>query len=151
MIVGFGNGYAQNVSDSLLVEFFNKTFNDYFSERNDLKKEYYIVKDSSMPDGVTTDYANFKLHFIDYWGQVCSLIKEDEAFTLFWAESRRSSVNTIDIFIDENKIFSQKKGRKKRICYYNIEGGVVILSVGRLIYDYQSEEWNYKSMKKHKN
>jgi len=152
MIVGFGNGYAQNVSDSLLVEFFNKTFNDHFNHyafseyfnyyflgQKKLMKDFYILKDSSMPEGVTTDYANFKFHFIDK-PQAYPLIKKGEIVALFWAKSKHISVNTIDIVIGGCSV-EFKNGEYFFGAWCGGTFGYV--PQGRFIYDNASGEWKY--------
>jgi len=155
MIIGFGNLYSQNINDSLLVEFFNKTFNDYFIKRSERSKtkEYYIVKDSSMPEGVATDYASFKLHFIDGLYQVCTLVKKGKISTIFSAESRCFEADTIVFFIDDKsvnfkRVFRiQRYGKMKWIysprCYYNVKSGLVYYSVGKFIYDNETGEWKH--------
>ena len=154
MLIGFGNAYSQSISDSLLVDFFNRTFNDYFSNQKVIKKDYYIVKDSSMPENIKTDYANFTLHFIDDWYQVCPLIKSGEIDTIYWVK-KDVSVNNINVFISSYRTgflkgFNYIKGEngKRRLkyiksCSYSIQSGIVLMSNGKLIYDSESGEWKH--------
>ena len=135
-----------------MVDFYNKTFNDYFSRQDTLIKDFYILKDSSMPENLITDYANFKLHFVD-WSNVCQLIKKGEISTLFEVQ-KSVDFYRVNIFIYTRdfgikRVFRILKinGKIKlicgKVCYYTISEGILTIK-GSLIYDYQSEEWKYK-------
>ena len=81
ILLNFGDLYSQNVTDSLLVDFLNKTFNDYFTNRqiyDTSRKNFYIYKNSTILDSVKTDYSNFKLHLIEKQEELYPLIKKNK-------------------------------------------------------------------------
>ena len=84
MIISLGSLHSQNLSDSLLINFFDRTFNDYFLGLNSQKKDFYILKDS-IPKKVATDYGKFTLHLVDYT-QAYPLIKKRKYLHCFGLE-----------------------------------------------------------------
>ena len=153
----FGNLNSQNLTDSLLVDFFNKTFDDYFTKQKTyypLTKDFYLRKDSTVPDNVKIDFTNFKLHLLEKY-QEYPLIKKGKISELYSARTKHISVDTIDIVIggwtvNYKRVFKIKKieGKRKLITgNYNFAlwcGGTMgYIPEGRLIYDTELKEWKY--------
>ncbi|MEA4937928.1 MAG: hypothetical protein VB102_15015 [Paludibacter sp.] len=153
MVICFGDLYSQELSDSLLIDFFNKTFNDYYQQRDSVTKDFYILKDS-IPEKVTTDFNNFKLHLVDY-SQAYPLIKKNKISALYWARYKQISTDTIDIVIggwtvNFERAFRIKKidGKRKLILNnYNFAawcGGTLgYIPQGRFIYNTELKSWSY--------
>lgn len=147
------NSYSQQVNDSLIIGFFNKTFTDYFISRDSLLHDFYILNDS-VPYDVKTDYKDFKLHLIDY-NQAYPLIKKDEISSLYWARLKQISVDTVDIVIggwtvDFERVFRFQKIKGKRkivLRNYNFAawcGGTLgYIPQGRFVYLPELDKWDY--------
>ena len=115
------NSYSQQLNDSLIIGFFNKTFTDYFIVRDSLLHDFYILNDS-VPHEVKTDYKDFVLHLVDY-NQAYPLIKKDKISSLYWARLKQISVDTVDIIIggwtvDFERIFVSFPTQLGLIGYY---------------------------------
>ncbi|OJX88250.1 MAG: hypothetical protein BGP01_10915 [Paludibacter sp. 47-17] len=155
MVFCFGDLYSQNLTDSLLVGFFNRTFNDYFGKLNTSTNNFYVLKDS-IPENVTTDYPNFKLHFVDY-SQTYPLIKKGKISTLFWAKSECIGVDTVDITIGAWTTSYKRVARirsnegKWKLVFRSYQfgawcGGTLgYIPQGRFIFDPKLREWEYIS------
>lgn len=148
---------SQDLSDNQLANFFNQTFKDYFSQKDSLSKDFYILKDS-FPPSVLTDYKNFELHFIEY-SQAYPLIKKNEISALYWANSKQISKDTIDILIggwtvDFERVFRIQRidGKRKLVLRnYNFVawcGGTLgYIPQGRFVYLSELDKWDYISEK----
>ena len=148
-IIGCGNLYAQNITDSLMLDFYNKTFNDYFSKeskRDTLTKDFYILKDASensfVPKNTRTDYENFKLHFVS-WLQAYSLVEEGKTSSLFWIR-KYVDTDTLGIVIEERHVGIKRINKKNAKCLYSeIPIGLIYMYDAMLIYDKKLKEWKY--------
>ena len=153
MMISLGSLHSQNLSDSLLINFFDRTFSDYFLGLNSQKKDFYILKDS-IPEKVATDYEKFTLHLVDYT-QAYPLIKEKKISSLFWARKKQINTNTIDIVIggwsvNYERVFRIQKieGKRKLILRnYNFvawNGGTLgYIPQGQFIYNTEMQNWVY--------
>ena len=162
VMVGFGSLYSQNLTDSLFVDFFDKTFNDYFGNAvNRLEKQFndtsakvfYILKDS-VPENVKIDYPNFKLKLVDY-SQAYPLIKKRKMTSLYWARNNIISADSVDIVIggwstEFKRVFRFPKinGKRKLILgNYNFGawcGGTLgYIPQGRFIFESKLKKWKY--------
>jgi hypothetical protein len=147
------NSFGQELNEKLKIDFFNQTFTDFFDTRDLTKSEYYILSDS-IPDGIKTDFENFKIYLIDY-NQAYSLIKKDIISSLYWARCKQISVDTIDIVIggwtvEFERVFRiQKIEDKRRLVTKNYNfaawsrGTLGYIPQGRFIYSTELDEWNY--------
>ena len=157
IMLSFGNLYPQNITDSLLVDFFNKTFNDFFTEkktRNPLKNDFYISKGSTIPEGVNTDFANFKLHLLDKH-QEYPLIQKGKISELYFANTKEIGTDTIDIVIHTYSVSYKKRfrivkneGKRKLITGdfrfgLHCRGDMGYIPDGRFIYSIEANEWKY--------
>ena len=153
IMLSFGSTKSQNLTDSILINFFNNTFYDYFSKLNTSTNNFYVLKDS-IPERVTTDYPNFKLHFVDY-SQAYPLIKKGRISELFWAKSESVGVDTVDITIGgwttaykRVAIIRSNEGKRK-LVFRNYQfsawsgGTLSYIPQGRFIFDQKLKIWKY--------
>ena len=164
MIASFESLCPQDLTDNLLVDFFNKTFNDYFDnvincQNNQIDdtstKIFYVIKDSiPIPENIITDYANFKLHLV-YYFQAYPLIRKGEISTLYTTQSIRISIDTVDIIINTMSVdyrffrFVRAGGIIKKPIFRSYHfslfcrGTMGYIPNGRFIYDAGSNEWKH--------
>ena len=147
------NSFGQELNEKLKIDFFNQTFIDYFDARDLAKSEYYILSDS-IPDGIKTDFENFKIHLIEY-DQAYPLIKKNKISSLYWARCKQISVDTIDIVIggwavEFERVFRiQKIEDKRRLVTKNYNfaawsrGTLGYIPQGRFIYSTELDDWSY--------
>jgi hypothetical protein len=147
------NSFGQELNEKLKIDFFNQTFNDYFDARDLAKSEYYILSDS-IPEGIKTEFENFKIHLINY-NQAYPLIKKDIISSLYWARIRHLSADTVDIVIggwsvNFERVFRiQKIENKRRLVTKNYNfaawsrGTLGYIPQGRFIYSTELDEWSY--------
>jgi hypothetical protein len=152
IMLSFGNLYSQKITDSLLVVFYNETFKDYFAKQQTwypLAKEFYILKDSTMPENVITNYTNFKLYLIEKY-QAYPLIKKGEMSKLYSAVTNHISMDTIDIVINIWTVYCKREikkneGKRRKIENYyfgvHCRGTMGYVPEGRFIYDTELNEW----------
>ena len=161
MITNLGNVYSQDISDSLLTEFFNQTFQDYFHKemvyypKNDNSVIDFYIQNDSIPENVRTDYGRFRLHLVGR-SQAYSLIEKNKIFSLYWTKSKHISKDTIEIEIEGGVTFFKRTfkirkfdGKRKLITkeyYFEVslyDGDIGYAQNGRFIYDAELEKWKY--------
>jgi hypothetical protein len=148
---------SQTISDELIIGFFNKTFSNYFEQRDSIYKDFYILKDS-VPEKIQVTYQDFKLHLIDY-SQAYPLIKKHKISSLFWARMRIISPDTIDIIVGgwtvnfERVLRIQKVDGKRKLVLRNYnfvawDGGTIgYIPESRFIFNPDSKVWIYLTTK----
>lgn len=138
---------AQDIDKSTLIDFYNKTFEDYFSERSEdpNSNQYYFQSDTNLfPNKIR--YPKFEIHFITK-GQEYILIKKNTIDRLYWVKIEALSNDTIDINIGGWSVEYKKSFLKKGYYYYAAwcGGDMGYIPEGRLIYNYDLTEWIFIS------
>jgi hypothetical protein len=161
-MVGFGNLHSQNLTDSLLVDFFNKTFSDYFENTTNWLnrngdtsiRNFYVIKDSiPMPENIITDYKKFQLHLVDYQ-QAYPLIRKGQISSLHTTFVNQISADTVDILINHRyanyDFFRIQRWRGRiRVIFRTYQfavscrGTMGYVPDGRFIYDAELNEWKH--------
>jgi len=154
-LFGSIRSFSQQLSDSLIIEFLNKTFCDYFVSIDSGNHDFYILNDS-IPNGLMTEYKDFELYFVDY-DQALSLIRKDKVSSLYKVRLNQISIDTVDIVIggwtvDFKRVFRCHKieGKGKLVLdSYNFAiwcGGTFgYIPQGRFVFSPELDTWGYIS------
>jgi hypothetical protein len=107
------NLFSQELTEELIVDFYNQTFMDYFIQRKQTyeKMDFYIQRDSLHPQ-IQTEFGDFNLHFVNKQ-QEQELIKKNKISELYWSNINQISKDTIDILIGGWTVDYKRKFLKK--------------------------------------
>ena len=143
------NLFSQELTEKIIIDFCNQTFKDYFSQHKQTyeKIDFYIQQDS-LQLKTKTEFDDFNLHFVNKH-QEQELIKKNKISELYWTKIKEISKDTIDVLIGGWTVDYKRKFLKKGIFNYAAWCGGTsgYIPQGRLIYNYKTEKWNYKTEK----
>jgi len=140
--------YSQEKNPEPILELYNQTFLDFFSNKTKLtdSKDFYILEDSSHLN-IKTDFEDFKIHFITEEGSK-KLIKKNKISELYWTRIDKISKDTMDCFIGGWTVDYKRKLFKGNFTYAAWCGGTSgFLPKGRLVFSSKMKEWNFISEK----
>jgi hypothetical protein len=133
--------YSQNMNTESVLEIYNQTFLDFFSNKakHTESKEFFILSDSSHQN-IKTDFEDFKIHFITE-EESKKLIKKNKISELYWTRIEKISKDTMDCFIGGWTVDYKRKLFKGNFTYAAWCGGTSgFLPKGRLVYNSKSKD-----------
>lgn len=139
------NLFSQELTEELIVEFYNQTYMDYFNQQKQTyeKTDFYIQRDSLQPL-IQSEFADFNLHFVNKQ-QEQELIKKNKISELYWTKINHVSKDTIDILISGWTVDYKRKFLKKGTFEYAAWCGGTngYVPQARFVLNKKTAKWDY--------
>ncbi len=139
------NLFSQELTEELIVDFYNQTYMDYFNQQKQTyeKTDFYIQRDSLQPL-TQSEFTDFNLHFVNKQ-QEQELIKKNKISELYWTKINQISKDTIDILISGWTVDYKRKFLKKGTFEYAAWCGGTngYVPQARFVLNKKTAKWDY--------